>query len=395
MAFLDKNIIRTLRETVRDNQFLSHEDEYQPHINLLYAIMDRMDSCVNYLNSHTKHPKKEMDFLFFFMTCCTINDAVQQFFEAVSRTSPKASRSTHSSDDTHHFFRETCERNNIRNVKGNKVGEIPTDEMFFKYIRSLIFAHPFETNKSSVIPDNTRQFSPYVLIDTSYFLDAQKDEIAIRVYSDDPKQEKYIRIAFNAIKVYIKYKYEQISKIIEWIECQKSIVHNRWKQRMVNRNLSIDEMLLDAREICKERHVEYLGDIEDLYTFLTYRLTDIKRNIESVGIYRKAIIDAIPQICDAVDTLDTDALYTIPEQLLFPRDIQSSFGNFDYFVSKISIADDDVFFKIAAEIFTKETKSWGWVKIDIDKMDTEEIRLLVSASCYLQMQQELCSKESK
>ena len=388
MAFLNKEIIRALRKTTLENKFLNHEKEYRPHINLLYAIMDRMDSCVDYLNSHAKHPKKEMDFLFFFMTCCIIDDAAQQFFLAVSKTSPNASKATQLSNDSNHFFKETCERNNIRNVKGKKKGEFPTDEMFFKYIRSLIFAHPFETNKSSVVPDNTKQFSPFVLVDTSYLLNAQKDDIAIRIYSDDPRQEKFIHIPFNIIKAYVKYKYEQIAKITEWIRNQKSIVHSRWKQRKVDRSLPIDEMLLDARAICKERHVEYLDDIEDLYTFLTYRLTNIKHNIESVDIYRKAIVNAIPQICDAVDAIDTEELYTIPESLLFPENIKNTSQCFDYFVSNIRLANDDTFFKIAAKIVVEETKTWGWADIDLDKMDVEEIRLLISASCYLQMQKE-------
>lgn len=82
-SFLDVSIIRQLRNTVQENSFLNKEDVYRPYINLIYAIMDRIDSCVNYLNSHVRFPKSETDFLFFFMLGCIINDAVPQFFKTL------------------------------------------------------------------------------------------------------------------------------------------------------------------------------------------------------------------------------------------------------------------------------------------------------------------------
>ena len=388
-SFLDVSVIRQLRNTVQENSFLNKENVYRPYINLIYAIMDRIDSCVNYLNSHVRFPKSETDFLFFFMLGCIINDAVPQFFKTLKNVPAEMTSDVPLSGGLRVFFKETCERNNLKNVRGSEIGEIPTDDEFFQHIRSLIFAHPFETSRSKVIPEKKKLFSPFVMISNLDFLDkSHKNDVAIRVYSDDIKQERFIFISFAAIKAFIKYKYEQISMITEWINKQKTIIHNHWKKRKVNRNLSPAEILLDVRAVCKERHFDYLGAVEDLYSFLTCPVTNIKRNKKSVDVYRNAIIETIPLICDAVDSIDEERVYSLFEKVIFPRDLKITFPSFDYFVSKILCADDYMF-DVGAKVFASETESWGWVRFNFEKMDVDEVRLLASASCYLQKQKEI------
>lgn len=380
MIFLDKKIIDTLRDTVNSNQFLNKEPEYQPYFTLICAIMDRIDSCIYYLNKHAHYPKREIDFLFFLMLCCTIKDAYPQFL--------KTTKQIENSNEKTDFFSDTCHRNNIRNVKGEKKGEYPTDEEFFKYIRSLIFAHPFKTNLSSVVENGKEQYSPFVLVDRSCFIgDAKKNDIGICVYSNDIEYTKHIWIPFNAIKEYTKYNYEKISNITGWINKQKDILHSRWEKHKINRLQHIEDMLHEAIIICKERKMEYTGDLEDLYSFLTYRITDNKVNKKTVSTYRKAITKAIPLICDAVDAIDEETILTIPEKLLFPTELKKIPQSFDYFVRIIHL-EDTVMFDSAVKIFSEETKNWGWVNLDLAKMAPEEIRLLVSASCYLQKQKE-------
>lgn len=381
MDFLDKKIIDTLRNTVNTNQFLNKEAEYQPYFTLICAIMDRVDSCIYYLNEHADYPKKEIDFLFFLMLCCTIKDAYPQFLKTTKQIENNSERTE--------FFRETCHRNQISNVKGEKKGEYPTDDEFFKYIRSLIFAHPFKTNQSSIIENGKEQYSPFVLVDNSCFIgNAKETDIGICVYSNDIKDIKHIWIPFDAIKEYTKFNYEKLSKITDWINEQKVVIHKRWKKHKINRLQPIEEMLREAIIICKERKMDYTGDLEDLYSFLTCRNTSNKTNQLAITAYRKAIANAIPLICNAVNAIDEEALLTIPEKFLFPTEIKNVSQSFDYFVRLIHL-EDSVMFEAATQIFAEETKNWGWVDIDVKEMAPEEIRLLVSASCYLQTQKEL------
>lgn len=378
MDFLDTKIVNTLRKTVNTNQFLNKEPEYQPYFTLICAIMDRVDSCIYYLNKHANYPKKEIDFLFFLMLCCTIKDAYPQFLKTTNQKD--------NNNESTEFFRETCHRNQICNVKGGKKGEYPTDDEFFKYIRSLIFAHPFKTNQSSVIENGKEQYSPFVLVDRSSFIgNAQKTDIGICVYSNDIKDITHIWIPFKTIKEYTKFNYEKLSKITDWINEQKIILHNRWKKHKVNRLQPIENMLKEAIIICKERKMDYTGDLEDLFTFLTYRISNNKTNQTAITAYRKAITDTIPLICDAVDAIDEETILTIPEKLLFPTELKNVPQSFEYFVRLIQ-KEDSVMFDSAVKIFIKETKSWGWVDIDLNQMPPEEIQLLVSASCYLQKQ---------
>ena len=388
MSFLSTRIATELRETVLHNQFLADEIDYHSFINLLYAIMDRIDSCVEYLNNHDKHPETEMDFLSFIMTSCIIIDAVPIFFQLAEKSSLKTEIRIKSDENSKGFFQATCEKNKNKNVRGPFPNECPTDDKFFEYIRSLIFAHPFETSRSHVIPQNTTQYSPFILVDTTLIPSHNdKDEIGIRIYSDDKEQEKIIYISFKSIKAYIKHKYNHLSMIKDWINEQVAIVHNRWKQRKVRRNIPVEDILLDIKEICKERNIEYIGDIEELYNFFVYPITDIMENRKNIIIYRNAIRDLVPLICDAVDAIDTETLYTLPNKVLFPSKIQNTSLNFDYWVGIIRKGNDSLF-EASAKIFVQETESWGWFKLDLEKMDPEEIRLLVSATCYLQKQRD-------
>ena len=61
----------------------------------------------------------------------------------------------------------------------------PTDDKFFEYLRSIMFAHPFETNRPKFFMKHEIQYSPWVIANNpATKFRGIKDGVGVRIYSN-------------------------------------------------------------------------------------------------------------------------------------------------------------------------------------------------------------------
>lgn len=106
--------------------------------NLSCAVMDRLDTAVKYLNANWEYPKTEEAFMCFFLFACMLNDGVDNIYKKTLGGKPKCNI------EKKHFGK-FCKMEPL----SFEDSEVPADEDFFEHFRSLVFAHPYGTNRKN------------------------------------------------------------------------------------------------------------------------------------------------------------------------------------------------------------------------------------------------------
>ncbi|MFT9057616.1 MAG: hypothetical protein ABF449_13610, partial [Ethanoligenens sp.] len=159
--FLDTSLCKEFRKAINESPIWSHEECYKEHYNLFCAVMDRIDSCTDYLNRHSDTPGTETDFLVFLMFGCMVLDAVKQVLGQLGLPYEFIAQDKASS---YQYFKEYCTDYPLE----LKDELCPTDDKFFEYFRSITFAHPFETNRPKFFQKGEIQYSPWVIARSVY-----------------------------------------------------------------------------------------------------------------------------------------------------------------------------------------------------------------------------------
>ena len=120
---LNENICRDLRNTVNETDIFVKDSVEKEKFDLTCAVMDRIDSSLNYVNNHQANPKNETEFITFIIHCCTIKDAVNYMFKKLIIQKI----------DNNNFFNEILKVKPF-NMSEAKAKDI-TDDMFFEYFR--------------------------------------------------------------------------------------------------------------------------------------------------------------------------------------------------------------------------------------------------------------------
>lgn len=386
--FFNKTIIQDFRETYNSSPIFSQSPKYQSTYNVACVFMDRIDSSIHYLNAHTNKPETEDEFIDFLVRACILRDGINQMFDLFSDLEQpfkleKKFFSNVAIYGTPFFSRENC----------------PTDDEFFEYLRAMAFAHPYEVRKKgrSFIEEGEQHYCPWVVVPgiTSVFCDF-KDAVGIRIYSNKTNDIKDLTFSFNSLKQYLRKRYESIQKLTEYaINCIET-QNSEWKKVKINRNKYPIEILKEIKKVLAGRYIEEYG-IEIALADLELPLSCLD-NTASVEEYRRAIINLIPGICDAVDELDNERVSEILDKVIYCRP-EHTHKMCHYQLEKIFDYLD-----VRSEVIIPESnEEWGlqqvydfsqefakkWVVIDVVNMPYDEIKLLVRTACYLEaMEQE-------
>lgn len=370
--FLDSALIRNFRNTINSSDIFNKSNKLKEKFNLICVVMDRLDSAVNYLNTHANLPKTEEDFVCFLVYACMVKDAITKLHENVYHRKPSyITQKKYFCNVDHYgkmlFTEETC----------------PTDDVFFEYLRSMAFAHPFETTKGRrprlFMEDNEKQYCPWVIVHGSC--------VGIRVYtSSDKFVIEDITFAFENLKAYIKERYECISEFEKWANNEILLQDQEWSQHKVKRSEDIFETIYSIKEIYDERFLETYH-IDCIEEYLKCEIT-VTENINNVSLYKKELEKAVIQICDALDTMDYESLDDATNLLhIYPRNAHQTLV---YQLEKIFSyldADSDCWDRqwglTQAESFANQFAK-KWVVFDFDKMSDSEIKLTVLTACYLE-----------
>lgn len=378
---LDPSICIKFRETINQSSLFISDETYKVHYNLFCAVMDRLDTSIGYINNHLEPPKTEEDFLSFLMFSCMVTDGVKLVLSSIDIQSDFDDEKK---EESCKFFKETCLGFPLNILKE----ECPTDDKFFEYIRSVAFAHPFNTNRPKFFKKDEIQYSPWVIANKRIMgLRGISDGIGVRLYSNMFDGVQDLIFSFDILKNYLRSRYEQLEKATNKLN---EILHEKekeWKTQKVNRSLSPIDTLKKIADILQSRY-ESTSNLDEAILFLEYMHTK-PENSEAISAYRQAIIKRIPDLCDATDSLDYEKLEDILSGILRAKP-KKMYPSANYHLEKIYtyLHEENNPTNIAyglhmAELFANEFAR-QWVRIIPDEMSYKEIQLLVSAACYLE-----------
>ena len=299
--FLDFEICEKLREKINQSPIFAHDDKYRSDYYLLCAVMDRVDSSIKFLNAHSQKPKSEEDLIIFFVFACMIIDAVKLTHKQLN-IEYKYDLSN-SSSENYIYFGETCSNEPMNLADSVR----PTDDKFFEYIRSLVFAHPFETNRPRFFKKDEVQYSPWVIVNS--FVPKTPDAVGVRVYTNihsnvNSDSIQSIVFSYSTLKEYIKSRYQLFESVTKWVDSEIEKSNAKFAQRKINRNLPPSKVLQDVLEILEARFVDSY-DIKEAISFLECD-SSVQENDSAIENFRNAIAEIIPNICDEIDALNYD-----------------------------------------------------------------------------------------
>lgn len=383
-AFLNESLIWDLYHVIESSDIFMREEPLKEKYNLLCAFKDRMFSAVAYLNKHSRSPKTEEEFINFLVYAAIVRDGIMKLYENLYQHKP-------------YLINEKKYFINVKTYSGNFFSETtqPTDDDFFEYLRAMAFAHPYETSKRRgnrpFMQDGETQICPWVIVDKTGLVSEIKNSVGIRVYSNKFLDGFLdILFSFDDLKAYIKSRFACLKEITDWAKQELEQHINEWKKRKINRNQASIDILKEIKTALTERFQD-ASSIDEILMYLTCPLA-IEENIQNVSLFRNAIEDKIDQICNSVDSLDCETMeQTIGELVRYPKQMHQMAH---YQLEKIFCYLN----QRSESIDPYSNEAWGlkqakyfsdgfakkWVKIDVDTMQYDEIKLLVQTACYLE-----------
>lgn len=378
---IDEKIYQEFRKALNASNVFGCEKEYVELYNLGYALLDRMEKCVGYINAHMMIPNSEEEFLLLMMYGSMIVDAVKLVLHLLEVEHPY----TRDSQTTYSYFADVCEEHNLILPDG----KIPTDDKVWEYIRSLSFAHPFETSRAKFLKKGETQYSPAIIpyAESQLWQTNAEPTVDVMIYSTAFPEIKHLNIPYDGVIGYIGSRYQLLSlgteKIKQIIEEKKQ----EWAKQKVEIGANAIDTLKSAISIMENRHEE--TELGDLVLLLEVQST-FEENRLQIRAYQSKIESTIPQIVTFVESLDTDGLNNYLEQIL--QITKPKYGGADYQIQKI--------FSGLNQHADKREQKWGlkqadafykscgykWVKIDVSQMGNEEIKLLVRIACEQEAQ---------
>lgn len=393
-GFLSETIYCELREAINSTSIFDQDKSYLAQFNLCCAVIDRLETCVRRLNQYGEYPKSEEDLLIFMMFACMAVDAVKKILEGMKVDIKSENFSTPNEENC--YFADVYKRSPIYNPEK----AVPNDDKFFEYLRSLMFAHPFETSRAKFLRKDEKQYSPWVIASRPLRAFSRcSDSVGVRIYTNQTDEIIDLLVPFALLKEYIKSRYERLKMATKWVYKQIAIVQKKWKEDKVSRDNGAVDTMIEIDRILSARHFDSYPCREAI-SLLKCAVT-IDKNRKPVEIFRNAIIAAIPELSDAVDNLDNGRVDGILHSIFEYPDTMYNSAN--YHLSKIfAIQTDEI---DDNSIIKKRIVSYAdafaghfakrWVTINAETMTYCEIRLLVRTACYLERKKQLESKLSE
>lgn len=356
--------------------------EYSEKYNLMCVVLDRLETCVKYLNDHAEYPQSEEDFLSFLMFACMVIDASAILLDNLGiETKEERKR-----NKDHSYFGEAIAASPLK-VTPEK---FPNDDHFFRYFRALAFAHPYTTDHYDFGGGKEVQYSPWVIVNSSSRnLDPKiKDTVGLCIYSNKHPDTLHLRVPFKSLKEYILSRYLKLNLATKWAEQSIKKAQDDWKKQSVKQSDCPTDTFQSMLEICISRHW-HTGNLKRVIRFLECPIT-YHENAHAVQRYKDALVETLPSLCDAIERVDEQATEQILDSVLYIRpdtlhkeasyQLEKIFGYLDE-----EYPGDIMWGRMQANAFAQDFAQ-KWVYIDADNMSFTEIKLLVNTACYLEQE---------
>jgi hypothetical protein len=193
--FLNDSIIHEINNILDTGNYGIYNNDNN-RSTLLYSAFCRIVSSYEYLK-HKKFPNTEELVILYMNYCCIMIDAIN-----ICLSTCNIERI-----DTHNYFKD---------ISLNKL-KIPeemykNDEMFFEFFRSLVFAHPIDTDRSLPInkKNKIKYYAPYVLFNDN------KKSFGVMVFNQEMSLISLV-IELESLKGFVNENFERLNEIIRKI----------------------------------------------------------------------------------------------------------------------------------------------------------------------------------
>ena len=369
--FFDPQILSTFRKTFNSTNLFSEDIKQKQHFNLICAVMDRVSTCINKLNTYETTPKTEEDLIVFLVFGAMLKDAIEDLLKTLF------GRNYHKLPTN--IFNGICVQHKL--IFDSKYSQ---DDAFFSRLRALVFAHPTSTNICARETETVH--CPFLIVDPC---SVTKGCIGVMLYTKGKTGCQILEIPFQLLKDYLQSQYKLIElctpQLLTTIQEKRQI----WAKHKVNRTGTPIEILKDIIAILKERFVAY--DIFEEALGYLQTDTSIEDNKQNVAKFKKAIEQVLPDICESIDQLNHDNAINIIDLICYARlntnNMTDERSKISTFLLEGPLREHEDYVRLLTKLFANKFAK-KWVTIDTDNMSFEEIKLLVAVACY-------CAKEEQ
>ena len=379
---LDPKLCDSMYSTLNDTNVFKYDEELKAKHSHVCAVLDRLRQATSWINCHQETPAGDhapTRLMTFMMFSSVIKDGIEKLRKdfglqgaIFNKTKPESRQ----------FFSDVC-RGAPLNIPKD---ECPTDDAFFQYFRSLVFAHPGKVEMSQgILRPGEVQHCPYIIErGLRNYANEPDDYVGVMIYSTEKDRDwKTLRVRFSALKAYLKSRYDSLGLVLEKIERKIKASRKAWSKITVDATLApIEQLKFIRSEFIKrcEGWMEY--EVGRLIELLEAPCT-MEENQSRVAAYRKEIEDAVPHLVECFTALDNSEFISIVDHYS-EHEIDDSL-NLNYTLRKIfeylddedrrDWATSDI--ELVANDFVKK-----WVRIDQSTMSDQEIKMLITLACY-------------
>lgn len=379
---LDSSLCDSMYSTLNDTNVFKYDEELKSKHSQVCAVLDRLRHATAWINAHQETPTgvhAPTQLMTFMMFASLVKDAIEKLRCEFGLNSVLFDSSR---PESRQFFGDVC----VEEPLNIPVGECPTDDGFFQYFRSLVFAHPSKVAMSQgILRPGEIQYCPFIVENgLKYCSNEPDDYVGVMIYSTEEDRDwKTLRVRFSALKNYLKSRYESLGLVLSRVERKIRSSKKAWTKITVDSSLSPLDQLKFIRS-------EYAKRCEDQMEYEVGRLIELLEapcslveNQKRVAGYRREIELAVPLLSECFAKLDYSGVIDIVDHFAEHEIDESQKQN--YFLHKIfEYLDSPDRREWATRDINVITRGFAkkWVHVDQNVMSDEELKMLITLACY-------------
>ena len=362
-------LVKKFRASIHETTLFSKSKENK-NINLICAIIDRLDTCVNFINKEKKLDEDNLVLTIVYIDL--IKQCIKKLINIFEIENP---------------YEKSSSCFSMTDINGATV----SDDDFFRYMRSLTFAHSVgaDQHKNYLLKDEVH-YSPWISLSSL----SNKEAICLRVYSSINQNSwesiNDIRIPLDNLYKYLNERFELLELIINKVEEIIKEYKEEWKKHIViYDNTHIIDVINELIDVCEERYENCSLNGDSLKDIKKYMLCHIsnKKNYEIVNAYRFAIAKSLQEVCEITNRINDEDFNDCEIYKLLCPGKQKVRSEYAYNLEKIFCYLDEQHgvedVQWALKLLRQLNDSFLSKYIILDEnLSYDEIHLLINAALY-------------
>lgn len=379
---LDQEICDSMYTTLNNTTVFKYDAELKAKHSQVCAVLDRLRHATSWINAHQNTPTGSCaptQLMTFMMFASVVKDSIEKLRSDFGLSSVIFDKGR---PESRQFFASVCCGNPLH-IPEN---DCPTDDAFFQYFRSLVFAHSGKiTMSQGILRPGEIQYCPFIIEHgLKYYANEPDDYVGVMIYSTEEDRDwKKLRVRFSTLKAYLKSRYDSLRLVYAKIEQKIKASRKAWTKARVDASLPPLEQLKFIHGEFERRCEDWMAYEVDCLIALLEAPCSIAENQARVDEYRREIENAVPKLAKCFTKLDYAGFVDIVDHFT-GHEIDESL-KLNYTLSKIfeylndadrrEWATRDI--KMIAKDFVEK-----WVAIDQNIMSDEELKMLITLACY-------------